>query len=133
MPGKEIIKPSKNKIADPGEFDGKYKKVLKDLKKYTEALKLFSEALSIRKTIDNKMGIVYSLQSIASTHMEMKNFIEAEKTIRQAIQITKEAHSNKKLFLLWSIGGRHDEGAGRLSRAIGHMPGPVAQEQIVQR
>ena len=65
-------------------------------KSYNKAINHFEKALSVRKKIDNKIGIAESLECLIESHITIKNFDKAKHYLSLSIDNYKRLGNNRR-------------------------------------
>ena len=66
-------------------------------KNYNKAINHFEKALSIRKKIDNKIGVSESLEGLVETYITIKNYPKAKHYIGESINNYKKLGNENKV------------------------------------
>ena len=91
---------------------------------YTSALSHYKEAEGFCQELEDKEGLIYSLEGIGVTYYRMGRFDRAREEIEKAIKIAEEEHSERiaqlygTLALILRDSGEYDEAASYYEKAI---------------
>jgi tetratricopeptide (TPR) repeat protein/DNA-binding CsgD family transcriptional regulator len=69
--------------------------ILRERKKYTEALVLYRKSLAIRDSIGHAYGIVTTLRNIGITYRMMGNYAEAERYLKQSLKTSDQVSRDR--------------------------------------
>lgn len=121
--GLDLLLNIKNKSSREYKYRKAYIKFLKarisqDTHDIIKAIKFFKESYEIRKEIDDKFGLLYTLLNWGVSMSAIGDFIKGEKYLNKSLKLAKELNNNIGIIWIWIYTGWIKYHIGELDTAL---------------